>query len=84
MRKIVFKNGALMELAKVDNAHRLAMRAGVSYSAVTKYVNHPETVDALDMTVFASLLLRGLELSPDAALDLRIGDLFEFVESPKE
>jgi hypothetical protein len=78
MPKLIFKKNALLELGQHKNAHQLSMRSGVSYSAVSKYVKNPETVDVIDSAVLAALLLQGLGLSEKEALNLRMGDLFEF------
>jgi hypothetical protein len=84
MPKLTFKKMALLELSKLENPHRLSLRSGVSYDTTLRFVNEPEKVKDIDTTVLASLLLKGLGMSEKEVLDLRLGDLFAFVDSPQD
>jgi hypothetical protein len=84
MRRIVFKKNVLLELSGLPNPHQLALRSRVSSPTIAKYVNAPETSEVIDAAVLASILIDGLGKSEKEVLNLRLGDLFEFVDSPKE
>jgi hypothetical protein len=76
--RLIFKKGVLLELSGLPNPHQLALKSRVSSPTMAKYVNVPESSEVIDASVLASILTDGLGLSKDEALNLRLGDLFEF------
>lgn len=81
MKKIVFRKGVLLKKSGLTNPHQLALRARVSSPTIAKYVNSPEASEVIDAGVLASILLDGFEMSEKDALNIRLGDLFEFVDA---
>ena len=78
--KLVPDGAKLLEKSGLANAHQLSLKARASYPTVEKYVNRPESLVSMDCAVLAALLLDGLELKQDQALDLRLGDIFKFID----
>ena len=56
-----------------------AKMTGMSRPTLSNWVNSSETVSRLDLNSFTNLLVDGLGLSPDQALNMKLGDIFEFV-----
>jgi len=61
--------------------HKLTMASAVSVGTAYKYIRYPEKVKALDLGVVAAFLLDGCELSEKDVLNMKLGDLFEFVDA---
>jgi len=80
MLRIVFKKNVLLEKSGLPNPHQLALKARVSSPTIAKYVNSPEVSEIIDAAVLASILLDGLGLTKKQALDLKLGELFEFYD----
>ncbi len=71
----------LLSLGKgAANMHQLAMHSGISYPTALRYISTPEKVQVVDMETIANILLDGLGLTPDEALNLKVSDLFELVK----
>ena len=81
--KLILKKQILLSLSGLDNPHQLALRSQVSSPTVNKYVNNPETVDAIDAQVLSSILLNAAGFSPEKILDMKLGDIFEFATEEK-
>jgi hypothetical protein len=78
--KLVVNGEEVLKRSGLENAHQLALKSRVSYPTVERYINTPEKSVSLDTGVLASILLEGLGLTQEAALNLRLGDLFKFVK----
>jgi len=77
--RLVLRGDKVMKMGEgAENPHQLSMRAGVSYTTVARYVERSETIQTLDLKVFPTLVVRGLKVSPQQLLDMKIGDLFSF------
>jgi hypothetical protein len=71
----------LLSMGKgADNAHQLALRSRKSYPTVKKYLD--EEVKQIDLDVLSSVLIDGQEMKVEDLLNLRLGDLFEYVAEP--
>ncbi len=84
MLKMVFRDGVLLALSGLQNPHQLALRARVSSPTVARYVNEPDAVVAMDGFVIAALLTDGLGKSKEEILAMKIGDLFELVDTDRD
>ncbi len=82
--RIIIRPGVLLAKSGTSNPHQLAMKARVSAPTAAKYVNTPEAVQVVDMAVLAAILTEGFGLSPRQALNLRLGDIFDFVDDGDE
>jgi hypothetical protein len=69
---IIFKLFGRVNIADV------ARRTDTSYPTVYKYTRQPDTVQQLDADYLAKLLLDGLGLTREAALDLKLSEIFAF------
>jgi hypothetical protein len=78
--KLVPNGQKILEMAGVPNGHQLSLRARVSYPTIDKYVNRAQFAFSVSTEAMAAILLDGIGLSPEQALDLRLGDVFELVE----
>lgn len=78
--KLVLNGKKLLELSGEINPHRLSLKAQVSYPTVERYINRPEDVKAIDLTVLGMILTTGLGLDPEQALALPLSALFDLVE----
>ncbi len=78
--RLTFKKGVLLERSGSANPHQLALKARVSSPTIGKFINAPETVLVIDAAVLAAIVTEGFGLTKRQALDLRLGDLFEFTE----
>lgn len=65
-----------------ENAHQLSLRSRLSWPTVYKYITTPERITTISMDVLAGLLIDGLGLTAAQILDMRFGDLFEYVSKP--
>ena len=74
-------NGAkLLTIGRgADNVHKLALESKRSYPAVKSYVEDPDK-NRIDLDVLGSILVDGQGLTPEQMLNLRLGDVFEYVE----
>lgn len=69
----------------VINKHRLAQTGQVSYPTVHKYIYREDLNGDYDIRAFSgevlfAILHRGMGLTTEQMLDLRLGDVFEIVE----
>ena len=78
MNTLRVKKGVILKLGRgADNIHALSMRSQRSYQAVHDFATGIQK--RLDLEVVSSILLSGLGMTQAEVLDLRIGDLLEFV-----
>lgn len=63
------------------NKHQLSQQGRISYPTVLKYLNTPGDVAAFDGGVLYTILVDGMGYSPEEAAQLRLGDIFEFVQT---
>jgi hypothetical protein len=83
MPRLLLKGREILALSGEPNAHRLSLRARISYPTIDRYINRPETIQALDLTVLGTLLTEGLGLTLEEALALPLSTLFDLVEDGK-
>lgn len=75
--RFVLKGRSILELSGEPNAHRVGLRAQVSYPTIDRYINRSETLTAVDLTVLAQILTNGAGMSPDKILAMPLSTLFE-------
>ena len=63
-----------------QNKHRLSLTEQVSYPTVHKYFSG-EDIRNFSGDVLYAILVTGMGLTLDQASELRLGDVFEFVEN---
>jgi hypothetical protein len=78
--RLRIKGQELLARSKTSNPHQLALSVQMAAPTVHRYVVQSDRVLALDLQVFPSLVMRALNMSQEQFLDMKIGDLFEFVE----
>ena len=78
--KLVLDGAAVIQRSGQENAHRLALASQVSAPTIHRYIHRADEVISLDTQVLANILLKGMGLTPAQALELRLGDIFKFVE----
>jgi len=74
------KGRKILELSGQSNAHRLSLRAQVSYPTVDRYINRPETLSSYGCETLASILIDGTGKTPEEVLDMPMSEIFEIVE----
>jgi DNA polymerase II small subunit/DNA polymerase delta subunit B len=67
-------------LASISDVNRRMGGTQNQYPTVRKWLNAPEDVNEVDLSILAGLLVEGLGNDPDQVKDMRFGDVFEFVE----
>lgn len=77
--RFVLKGDYVLRMARVDNPHQLALKAQVSQPTIQKYIVHSKDVKQIDTAVMAALLMRGLEMTREEILNMKIGELFDLV-----
>jgi hypothetical protein len=60
------------------NKHKLSQGGRISYPTTLRYLSG-EIVEQFNGRVLYSLLVQGFGYTPEAAADLRLGDVFEIV-----
>jgi hypothetical protein len=76
------KGSSLLEKAKsngVENMHQLHLQAGVTYQTVHRYIND-DGLEKLNLSVLASVLINGVGYTPDELMNLKFGEIFDYVE----
>ena len=76
------KGATLKQMAKragIDNKHQLSMKAGISYPSSVTWMTEPEKLESIHLPSLAGILIDAFGMTPSQALDLRLGDLFEYV-----
>ena len=78
------KGSSLLSKAKekkgIENAHQLSMEAKITYQTVYKYFDS-EGMKALDLRVLAQLLLSGVGYTQEELMDVKFGDIFEYINN---
>jgi hypothetical protein len=78
--RFVLKGHAILERSGELNAHRLSLRAQISYPTIDRYINRSEALTSVDLALLAQLLTSGLGLTPQEVLAMPLSDLFDYVE----
>ena len=61
-----------------DNPHQIMRYTNSSYPVINRWFSDWETVKTLNLSVLAQVLVDALEIAPEEALNLRLGDLLTF------
>lgn len=69
-----------MENKGIKNAHQLSLEARITYQTVYKYFDQ-EGMKALDLRVLASLLIDGVGYDPKELMNVKFGEIFEYIEN---
>lgn len=75
--------GSFFDESKLlKNKHQLSQEERVSYPTVHKYLSdrHNSDISMISGDVLYAILVKGMGLSTKDVEDMRVGDLFEFVE----
>jgi len=75
--KLVLKGKEILDRSGAANAHQLGLRLQISATTAYKYFSKPEDVQAFDIGILAAIVTEGLELTPEEAMNLKLGDIFE-------
>lgn len=75
--KLVFKGAEVLNKSGAGNAHQLGLRLRISATTAYKYFSKPDEVQAFDVAILAAIITDGLGLSPEEAMNLKLGDIFE-------
>ena len=76
------KGSSLLDKAKqngVENMHQLHLESRVTYQTIQKYMKESE-LPSIDLHVLACLLLDGVGYTPEELMNVKFGDIFEYVE----
>ncbi len=75
------KGSKLMDLSRergnAKNPHQVAMRSGVSYPTIHRYIEKSEEVEAVLLRALWGFLVDGIGLSPEDVASMDFGDIFE-------
>lgn len=82
MRTLRLKGKDLIKFgAGARNIHDLSLRSKRSYPVIRDYITYGGSKKgSVDLSVLASILMDGLELKESEILEMKIGDLFEFLD----
>lgn len=64
---------------QIQNIKELADRSGLSYPTAYRWVEKPHELSSIDLENLAGFLVDGLGIKPEEVIELRFGDIFEFV-----
>jgi len=64
---------------KIKNMHKLSLVAEISYQTIHRYFNTPN-ISTINGTVLYAIIIGGMGLSIEEAENLRLGDVFEFID----
>lgn len=79
---LVLRGEELLKAHVPDRSLKDVERAtGASYPTVWKYVNGAKGIKQYDASYLAMFLTAGLGLTIDQAKELRLGDVFDFMET---
>jgi hypothetical protein len=78
--RLVLKGREILQRSGEPNAHRLSLRAQISYPTIDRYINRSDALTAIDLTLFAQLLTAGVGLTPEEALAMPLSEFFDYVE----
>jgi hypothetical protein len=82
--RLRLKGQKLLSMSKMPNPHQLALKVQMAAPTVHRYVIQSDRVMAIDLQVLPQLVMRALDLTPEQLLDMKVGDLFEFVDFPPQ
>jgi hypothetical protein len=77
MPRLILKGQAILERSGEPNAHRLSLRAQVSYPTVDRYINKSDVLTAIDLNILGTLITTGMGLTPEEALAMPLSSLFD-------
>lgn len=77
--KEIAKEKGIVDSKGNANRHQVSLRAGVSYPTVDKYFENYDEVESIHLRSLAGILVDAFGMTPDEVLNLKLGDLFEFV-----
>jgi hypothetical protein len=83
MNTLILRGKHLLEKSGAANMHQLSLKIQMSVPTVHRYLAQPERVKAMDLNIFARLVMRSQNLTERQFLAMKIGDLFEFVKEPE-
>ncbi len=63
------------------NRHQVSLRAGVSYPTVDKYFEDYEDVESVHLRSLAGILVDAFETAPEDVLNMRFGDVFDYIST---
>lgn len=63
----------------LENHHQISLQARVTYPTVKLWLQKDPEVESIHLGTLAGLLVDGLGMAPREALDLRLGDLLEYL-----
>lgn len=78
--KLVLNSTEIMRRSRQENAHRLALVAQVSAPTVNRLINNPNAVQSFDAEALGNILTKGLGLTVEEAGELKLSDVFLFVD----
>lgn len=78
--KLVLRVEHLIDQSGVRNPHQLAIKSGVSAPSIANWNQKPNELQILYLRTFLNVLTKGLGLSRQEILALRVGDLFDIIE----
>lgn len=76
------KGSNLKELGRqkrVDNAHQVSLRGGVSYPTAYRYLEKPMDVEAISLRALYGILIDGLGMTSKDINELKFMDVFEAI-----
>ena len=62
----------------IENRHQLAMASGISYQSILKLFDG-EPMNQLNMHILAKLLINGVGYTPEDLENVKLSDIFEYV-----
>lgn len=82
-KRLALKGEVILKISGFENVHQITLHSMISVQTGYKYLQDSRNVKSLDLKVLASLLMDGAGLTPNQVLEMKIGDLFELVDSPE-
>lgn len=64
---------------RFNDVKTAARITGMSRPTLSNWINNPETVSRLDLNGLTNLLVDGLGITPEEALQMKLGDIFQFI-----
>jgi len=76
------KGSSLLARAKendVENRHQLAMKSNISHQSIYSIFDG-EPMKQIDLRVLSRLLILGVGYTPEELMNVKFGDIFEYVD----
>lgn len=64
---------------RVKNIQEVATKSGMTYPTAFRWIDRPEEITGINLENLAGFLIDGLGLTPEEVINLRLGDVFDFV-----